>query len=183
MSSLGQILSASRDIKSRVITISAETCSPELSQQVVQHAAKQLEIFLQEKGHTHGGSKARFADSRLIEARQVMSDAEKTLLEFLEFNRNYHTSTDPKIKLWGARLEAELRLQQQLVSSISIYREQALLEEENDIPILNVLDPGNLPINKSRPGRAQLVMISMFIIGVGAWCVENRQWILKRVFS
>lgn len=42
---LGQVLTASRDLKSKVITLGAETKSPELSQLVVQRAGKLLETF------------------------------------------------------------------------------------------------------------------------------------------
>ena len=138
---LGAVLSASRDLKSRVISISAETKSPELSQLIVQKAGKSLEVFLQEKGRTRGGAKAAFAEARLADARQEMDEAEDILRRFLEGNRNFQTSADPSVRLKGSRLETELRLRQQLVSAIAMNREQALLEEKNDIPILNMLVP------------------------------------------
>jgi uncharacterized protein involved in exopolysaccharide biosynthesis len=160
------VLSASRDLKSKVITLSVETKSPDLSQQVVQRAGKLLETFFQEKGRTRGGAKAVFAESRLAEARREMDEAEDNLRRFLDGNRNYLGSADPAVRLKGTRLEAELRLRQQLVTSIAMNREQALLEEKNDIPILNVLDAGNLPIEKSKPTRSVFVLGVMFLVAV-----------------
>lgn len=180
---LGTILSSSRDLKSKVISISAETCSPELSQLIVQRAGKLLEVFLQEKGRTRGGAKAAFAEARLVEARREMDEAEDVLRRFLEGNRNFQTSGDPAIRLKGTRLETELRLRQQLVSAIAMNREQALLEEKNDIPILNVLDPGNLPLEKSRPVRSQIVMMIFVLSGLAAWCLENRHWIISHLLD
>jgi uncharacterized protein involved in exopolysaccharide biosynthesis len=168
---VGEVLSTTRDQKSKVITISAETKFPELSQQVVQRAGKLLETFLQEKGHTRGGAKVLFAEARLAEARGEMDQAEEAFRRFLEGNRNYQTSSDPAVRLRGTRLETELRLRQQLVTTLAMNREQALLEEKNDIPILNLLDPGNLPIEKSRPSRSAWVA-GMFFLGAlvsSAW--------------
>ncbi len=156
---LNEVLLTSRDLKSKVITLSAETKSPDLSQQVVQRAGKLLETFLQEKGRTRGGAKAIFAEARLADARGEMDQAEEAFRRFLESNRNYQSSGDPAVRLKGTRLENELRLRQQLVTTLAMNREQALLDEKSDIPILNVLDPGNLPIDKSRPSRSVLVLL------------------------
>ena len=180
---MGSILSASRDLKSKVISISAETTSPELSQLIVQQAAKLLETFNQEKSRTRGGAKATFAEARLAEGRKEMDEAEDAFRRFLEVNRNYQTSGDPAVRLRGTRLEAELRLRQQLVTSMAMNREQALLEEKNDIPILNMLDPGNLPIDKSKPARSVLVLLAMLLVGAGSWTWLNRDWVRARLLA
>ncbi|WP_243324060.1 hypothetical protein [Geothrix sp. SG200] len=180
---LGKVLSATRDLKSKVITLSAETKSPELSQQVVQRAGKLLEAFLQEKGHTRGGAKALFAEARLADARTEMDQAEEAFRRFLEGNRNYQSSGDPAVRLKGTRLENELRLRQQLVTTLAMNREQALLEEKNDIPILNLLDPGNLPIDKSKPARSVIVILAALLVGAGGWTWLNREWVRTRLLA
>lgn len=174
---LGTILSSSRDLKSKIISISAETRSPELSQLIVKRAGALLEVFLQVKGRTRGSAKADFAKARLIDARREMEEAESSLRHFLEANRNFNISGDPSVRLTGSRLETELRLRQQLVSAIAMNREQALLEEKNDIPILNILDPANLPIDKSRPNRSLVVVFITSMVGLSIWIWLNRFWI------
>ncbi len=180
---LDTVLSASRDLKSKVITLSAETRSPELSQLIVQRATKLLEVFLQEKGRTRGGAKAAFAEARLQDSRREMDEAEDTFRHFLEGNRNYQTSADPSVRLKGVRLETELRLRQQLVTAIAMNREQALLEEKNDVPILNVLDSGNLPIEKSKPARSIIVLLVTLLAGLGTWAWRNRDWVRERLLA
>ena len=180
---IGPILSSSRDLKSKVISISAETNSPELSQLITQQAVQLLETFNREKGRTRGGAKAAFAEARLSDARKEMDEAEDAFRRFLEGNRNYLTSSDPAVRLKGSRLETELRLRQQLVTSIAMNREQALLEEKNDIPILNVLDPGNLPIDKSRPARSTLVLLAAMLAGLGSWTWLNREWVKAKLLT
>ena len=174
---VGAILSTSRDLKSKIITISADTLSPELSQQLVQRATKYLEMFVMDKGRTKGTEKARFAEARLKESREEMAQAEDAFRRFLEVNRNYQTSADPSVRLIGNRLEAELKLRQQLVLTISMSREQAFLEAKNDIPIVNILDDANLPIDKSRPKRFIIVILAFFGASIGALGWLNREWI------
>lgn len=183
ISALGGILSSSRDLKSKVISIGAETQSPELSQLIVQRAGKLLETFLQDKGRTRGGAKAAFAEARLAESRHEMDQAEDNLRHFLEGNRNYLSSADPSVRLKGTRLETELRLRQQLVTTLAMNREQALLEEKNDIPILNMLDPANLPIEKSKPVRSTMVLFSMILVGAVSWIWLNREWVKARLLA
>jgi hypothetical protein len=62
-------------------------------------------------------------------------------------------------------------------------REQALLEEKNDIPILNVLDPGNLPIEKSKPARSVVVLLTMMLVGAGGWLWLNLEWVRARLLA
>jgi len=180
---VGAMLSASRDLKSKVLTLSVETRSPELSQQIAQRVAKLLETFVQEKGRTRGGYKAAFAEARLKEARDEMASAEEDFRRFLDGNRNYLASADPSVRIRGARLEAELKLRQQLVMTLAMNREQALMEEKNDIPILNVLDPGNLPVDKSRPARSSIVLLAFFLVSAGSWAWQNREWIKERLLD
>jgi len=180
---LREILGISRDLKSKVITLTAETRSPELSQQIVGRTLELLEQFVQENGRTRGGAKAAFAEGRLEDARKDMARVEDDFRRFLDGNRNYLMSADPSVRLKGMRLEAELKLRQQLVTTLALNREQALMEEKNDLPILNILDPGNLPIDKSRPARAQLVVLVLFLSGLGVWSWSNRQWIKSKILE
>jgi len=178
---LGGVLSSSRDVKSKIITISAETKSPDLSQLIVQKSIFLLEAFLKEKGRTRGGAKVVFSEARLEDARREMNEAEDVWRRFLEINRNYQSISDPAVRLKGARLESELRLRQQLVSTLALNREQALLEEKNDIPILSIMDAADLPSEKSRPTRSSIVIMIMILVGIGTWLWDNRVWVIEKL--
>jgi len=112
-----------------------------------------------------------------------MSQAEEQFRLFLESNRNYLTSSDPSVRLKGARLEAELKLRQQLVTTLAMNREQALMEEKNDMPILNVMDYGNIPDEKSRPARLTMILVS-FVLALGGTLVyQNRSWLREHLLE
>jgi len=180
---LDQVTFATRDLKSKVLTFGVETRSADLSQQVVQRMASYLEGFVQEKGRTKGGFKATFTEARLKECRQEMAYAELAFQRFLEGNRNYQVSSDPAVRLGGMRLEAEYKLRQQLVATLALNHEQALLEEKNDIPVLNILDHPNLPADKSRPSRSTYVLIVFFLVFAAALGWQNRKAIEARLTS
>ena len=177
LESLTSVVSANRDLKTKILTITAETRSPELSRQLAEKSVKLLEAYLVNRGQTRGSYKAAFASLRLEDARKECSTAEDALRRFLEGNRNYAVSQDPSVRLLGSRLEMELRLRQQLITTLAMNREQALMEEKNDVPILNILDSANLPIEKSRPRRSLMVLAFAFVafLGVVGW--DQRKWL------
>lgn len=180
---LDELLVVSKDMKSNVITITVETTSPELSQEVVHRATELLNQFAVNNSKTRGSEKAAFAESRLIDARKKMDNAEDQFKVFLGANRNYQMSTDPGVRLHGMRLESELNLRRQLVSTLALNREQALLDAKNDIPIITVLDPGNLPIDKSKPSRSILVVFVVAVVGIGSWSYRNWEWVKSRLLD
>ncbi len=180
---LASMVGVSRDLKSKVILLTVETASPSLSQQIAQRSLELLEEFIQQRGRTRGGAKAAFAKARLEEARGEQAKAEAVFQRFLETDRNYQVSPDPSVRLKGTRLEAELRLRMQLVTTLALSYEQALMEEKNDVPILNVLDGGNLPLDKSRPKRSVFVVLAFLLASAGAWAYANRAWIQSRLLD
>jgi uncharacterized protein involved in exopolysaccharide biosynthesis len=164
-----------RDLKTKLLTITMETESPELSQQAAQRLVMLLNDFVVGKAQTRGGAKAAFAEKRLDMARGELALAEDTLRSFLDSNRNYLLSPDPAIRLKGMRLDNELKLRTQLVTTLAITREQALLEEKNDMPILNILDRGNLPIEKSGPARSVMVVMSLLLVSGVCRLYQDRE--------
>jgi hypothetical protein len=150
---------------------------------VVQKATALLNQFVVNNGRTRGSEKAAFTEARLADMRQEMGQAEVAFRSFLESNRNYQMSADPAVRLRGARLEAELNLRRQLVTTLAINREQALLDAKNDAPIVNVLDAGNLPVEKNRPKRGQIVLAVFFSVFVFMWAWQNREPLKQRLAS
>ncbi len=180
---LDKILFVGKDLKTKIVTFGAETRSPELSQQITEKMGKDLEAFVMDKGHSKGGAKARFASDRLEDARAELAKAEEAFRRFIEVNRSYMISADPSVRLRGVSLEAEFKLRQQLVTTLSVNLEQALMEEKNDIPIVNMLDPANLPIEKSRPRRTVFVLMAFFGAAAVAWVWRNRGKLQTMVFE
>jgi uncharacterized protein involved in exopolysaccharide biosynthesis len=169
-----------RDIKTKLITITVDTESPELSQKIAMRAVGLLDEFVVTKAQTRGGAKAAFSAKRLAEARLEMVGAEAAFQWFLESNRNFLVSADPAVRMRGLRLDNELKLRTQVVTTLAIAHEQALLEEKNDMPILNILDSGNLPYEKQGPPRVLIIFVCVLLGFTGFWLFENWAWFNER---
>jgi uncharacterized protein involved in exopolysaccharide biosynthesis len=177
------IFDIQKDPKSGLITIVVTTTSPELSQQLAHEALSLTDDYLLKHSQTQAGAKAEFAIQRLKDAREEALQAEEGFRRFLMVNRNYQSSADPSIRLTGARLEADLSLKRQIVSSLAFSREQALLEQKDNIPVLNVLDEGHLPSEKSGPPRGLMVIATILLAGFSSWAWRHRQWIGAKLRS
>jgi hypothetical protein len=67
--------------------------------------------------------------------------------------------------------------------NLTLNHEQALLEAQNDTQTLLLMDPGSLPLEKSRPHRALIVCAVASAVGAGSWAVRNRTAILNRILA
>jgi len=178
---LPDLLDPQRDMKSGLVTIAATTTSPELSQQVAQGAARELEDYILVHSQTQAGAKAQFATASLAKASAEELQAEQDLEQFLMRNRDYQNSSNPEVRIRGTRLDAQLQLRQQLVANLAMTRDQALLEAKDAIPVLNVLDEGQLPLEKSGPRRA-LMVAGAFLLGcLGTLAWRHRTWVLAHM--
>ena len=171
---MNEILSSNRDLKTKLLTISVETKSPELSAEVADKAVELLEQFLKEKNQTRGSNKASFATARLSESKKMLENVEREFRQFAEANKNYLSSSEPSIRLRGNRLESELRLQQQLVLTLAVNKEQALMEEKNDIPVVTILDLPSVPCEKSSPHRLVMIFVGFLLGAVLSIGYESR---------
>ena len=180
---MSSLLKIDKDQRTDLITLSVETKSPDLSQQVAHDALALLDTFLKTQNQTRGKAAAGFTEGRLKVAESDYKDAERQMAAFLGVNRNYGISQDPEVRLKGERLTMDLKLHQQLISTLTLNYEQALLQATNDTPVLNVLDDANLPIEKSRPHRALLVLLAMFLVGLSSWCFQSRTWLKALLFE
>lgn len=183
MKALPGVMKIDKDIRTNILTLSVETKSPQLSQQVAHDALELLEAFLKTQNQTHGRETAKFTTERLKVAESDYQGAERRMEVFLNVNRNFSASADPEVRLRGQHLAADLKLREDLIASLTLNHEQALLQAANDTPVLNVLDDANLPIEKSRPHRALLVLLGMFLAGFGSWCFQGRAWLKERFFE
>jgi len=183
MAPLKRLLTVQRDPKSGLLTVSAETRSPELSLQVVRKAADSLRDFLVELSQAAGQSKARFTLGRLQEVQLKYAEQGREFERFQDANRHWETSPAPGVRLQGARLRDSLELWKQVMTNLTLNHEQALLEAQNDTQTLLLLDPGSLPVEKSKPARALLCFLAALAVGLGSWIARNRSALTQRILA
>jgi len=183
MAALNRMLMVRRDAKSGLLTVSVDTRSPGLSLQVVQGATQGLREILVELSQAAGVAKARFTLGRLAEVQHRSGQLSAEFQAFQDANRNWETSPSPRIRFRGAQLKADVELWQQVVTNLTLTHEQALLEAQNDTQTLLLLDAGSLPVEKSKPARALLVLAAMVAAGAGSWVYLNRVMVHDRILA
>lgn len=174
---LNDLIEITKDMKTGLVTINVTTRSPELSYQVAQDITANLQEFLQKIGQSEGAAKAEYTANRVKEAEEAVAQSEKAMYQFLSVNRNYQVSDDPKVRIDGDRLNADLTLRRQILTNLVQAKEQAILEQKDDTPILVVLDGGSLPIEKKGPARVLIAVIVGVLTALGMFLARYWGWI------
>jgi len=140
------------DRRTGVISLSATTQYPGLSAAIV-HAYYNIE---------HRKSKAlnkeRFLSRRLKEVQRELRLAEDSLKAYEDENLNYLISEDPELQLELARQKREIQVKSSICLTLRQQHELAKLDVTNDIPVIQVLDSGSVPLVKSYPPRKLFVL-------------------------
>ena len=173
MGAFRRLLTVDRNPKSGLLTLAAETRSPELSLQVARRAVAELGAALVDFNQAQGRTRARSAGERLEEVRAIYSARTGAFRAFQESNRNWEGSPSPNLRFEGAQMKEELALWRRVLENLTLNREQALLEARNDAQTLLVLDAGSLPRGKSRPHRSFLVLGATVLAFASSWALNN----------
>lgn len=178
---LEEWVDASRDLKSGLITLKIHAPSPELAQQMSQNALKGLDEFLQQETREAGSQRAKFYQDRLADVQRKALESEQNLARFAAKNINYSSSFNPDVRLEGIRLEADLQGMRQLVSSMTVALQQAMVDESNTMPVVTVLDHPEQPNRKSGPFRSLIVLAALLAFTAGAWLRRHWRWLASRI--
>ncbi len=158
---LKKIVVINTDKKTGVIALSVTTEYPELSATVVHAYLEELDdynIFHRQSSATEN---EKFTAKRLLQIKSELAATEDTLRSFKEANMNYMVSSDPLLQLELSRLQREVDLKASLYLSLAQQNEMAKVEAVKDIPVVQVLDRGSVPLEKSSPRRSVYMIAAL----------------------
>jgi uncharacterized protein involved in exopolysaccharide biosynthesis len=158
------LLSASFENKTSTVTISVEMREPELAATVLNTIIAELDNFMRSKRVTNASEQVKWISARLREVEQDLRRAEDRLKEFRE--RNRRVADSPELLMQQERLLRDVQVQSTVFVELKKQYELAKLEEIKNITIVNVLDPGRVPVKKERPKRATNAGVA-FLISLG----------------
>lgn len=154
--------------KTGVINLSVTTGNPELSLQIAQNLLAQLNIFNLQKRQEQAAAERAFAERQVGEKRAELRQAESDLENFMESNRMYRQS--PQLTLEYNRLDRQVGMRNQIYSSLLSAYENARIEEVKDLPMINIIEPPEIPIVPNRRGGVRKTAIGM-IVGLFLACL------------
>jgi len=120
---------------------------------------------------THGiqaSLNREFIEGRQIEVKEQLTEFEDALKVFRERNRSIMES--PQLQLEIERLMREVEIQTQVYITLQQQYELARIEEVKETPSVVILDEGKPAVEKEKPKRVSLVIISA-IIGQLVSCI------------
>jgi capsule polysaccharide export protein KpsE/RkpR len=164
-----------RDLKSGTISVTTRAPSPQLAQQLADNVVAFLNQALRRRLQQQAADKASVAGDLILHAREKAEAARGALEGFARNHANFALSLDSGIRTTGERLAAELALRQQVVASLILSFEQADLESRNHAPVLSILAPAFLPLDKEGPVRKRWVLAALVLGALAAVVRDHRE--------
>ncbi len=122
---------------------------------------------------TQASANRKFIEERLAGAERELAGAEASLRSFRE--SNLHVDS-PRLVLEQARLAREMRVREEVVIALSRQYEIARVDENRDVPVLNVMDPAVVPAFRSSPKRAPMALAGLLLGVAVAAAASTEQW-------
>ena len=163
--SLRGALEVSLDVKTSVLTISLLTKEPQLSADIVNTVASQLDLFVRTKRTSNASEERKWIEGRLKEVKVDLDQSENMLRDFRENNRR--VSDSPQLLLEQERFIREVQINSTLYIELKKQYELTKIEEIKNIPIVNIMDAGRPAALWEKPRKRIIVTVSFLLSLLG----------------
>ncbi|MFW5872500.1 MAG: Wzz/FepE/Etk N-terminal domain-containing protein [bacterium] len=166
-------LSLSVNDKEGYLALNAEFHQAGLSAQIAQKAQKLLQEYITRFKIEKATAQFEFIEDRYNEKKKEFEDAQRRLAVFRDENKNIASAI---VQTEQERLENEYQLAFEVYSELSKQLEQARIKVKEDTPVFAVIQEVAVPLEKSKPKRAMILIIWTFlgaVVGIG--------WIIFRI--
>jgi len=156
-------VSVSVGTRTDMVTLSVETPYPTLSADVANLFVTLVDRFNTETRQSNARTLTNFIGQQVTEAETGLTEAEDQLRLFLERNRQFESS--PDLQFQYERHQRQVRIKEEVYTSLRRQLEEARIQEVNDTPLITVVDPAVPPQRKSFPQRKLLVILAILTSG------------------
>lgn len=157
-----------------MVTVRVRTESPYVSLAIAERLLKGLNLFNLVTRQSIAREERQFTEKRLASAREELRSAEDVLQRFLQANRQVGES--PALTFQRDRLQREVGLQQQVVSSLAQQYEENRIREVRDTPVITVFERPVLPAKPDSRLRLLILFLATALgFGTGAIIVAARE--------
>jgi len=157
----GRLITINKDPKTGILTLLVSMPDPKLAYDINTYTIDFLSSYMRNSLQTQAKEKRLFIEERIKETKDELSKSENALVQFKERNQ---MSTSPKVMIEEGRLARQVTLNQEIYLQFKKQYELAKLQELDDQTLIQIVKNPEIPIVKSRPKKAQIVVIS-FVIG------------------
>jgi uncharacterized protein involved in exopolysaccharide biosynthesis len=170
-------IQAKLDIRSGIISISAEMPDPEVAQQIAQFASDYLKDHVQYYRNQKARADEQFLLGLLTRAEQEAHRLEERLLKQQDQTRFVSL---PSASLVNRRLIERYEQTKTLYDELKRQHTQAQIQVQTVTPVFSVLEPVQVPDRRSSPRRFWIVLAGMVSgLALGAlWAIGRRALLL-----
>ena len=162
--SLLEMIGVEQDMKSSIYTITVDAFEPQFAADLCAVLIEELDEH-QQKYKTEKVKETRqFIEGRIVEVQKELEDAEEDLKVFRDRNRQIGQS--PALLLEQQRLTRETSVLTGVFTTLKQQLEMTKIEEVKESALVQVLDPPEAPLKRSKPKRKQSVLLAL-ILGFG----------------
>lgn len=177
---LRERLTVSVDQKTGVLTLSSELPDPKATAEISQAGIKLLKEHIKQYRTEKARQNLQFVQEQVKSAKSRFQEAQIKLAEFRDSNVNLATA---KAQTREQELQSQYDLAFNIYSSLSERLEQAKLALQEDTPVLSVIQPVSVPLEKSSPKRLLILIITGMLGGIISlgYVLVNRWWKSEKV--
>jgi uncharacterized protein involved in exopolysaccharide biosynthesis len=159
----------------RIVTLRVTQRYPELAEEIADRLLTLVDRFNRETRQSQATAELEYLSEREKEARDELREAESALRDFLQANRAFRSS--PELVFEHDRLQREVTLRQELVTSLARSSDRAEMEQARNTPLITVVegpegsatrDPSSWVLTASVVG----LLLGLVIVVVTAFVVE-----------
>lgn len=162
---LGSIIRATTEPRTSIVTVSATTAWPELSEQLVSRTIRQVDLFNTSARQAQAAGEAQFVADRVRETQDSLRMAEEQLKGFLMRNRG-GLDQSPDLAFQRERLQREVVMRQQLFSQLTLAFEQARIDAVRDLPVITAIERAEGSARANARHSARKGFVGM-VLGLG----------------
>lgn len=154
-------ISADIDKKSGVITISVKMPDPVVATSMATFAQNYLTEYVTKYRTQKAKTELEFLSKRKQEAKDSYDKALFNLSSYQDQNRNIFLNVARDME---KKLQYEVDVAYNIYSTISTQVEDSKIKVQRQVPVIKILEPAQVPVNKTEPKRS-LIVLGFFFVG------------------
>lgn len=169
------------DKKNGDVTITARMPEALAAAQVAEAVKNLLQKYVIELKLQKAEVNYEYIKQRYDEAKVVFEDKQSEYAKFQDANKVLSTALS---KAKEEQMRSEFTVAKNLFNELTTQLVQAEMKIKEDIPILTVVEPVQVPLERSKPQRAKIVFIWCFLGGVlGCGLILGCDWLKEQGFK
>ena len=161
-----KMINISEDKKTSILTLSINASEPRLAARINKAVIEELDTHQRKYNKAKTSDAKKFIVERIIDIEKELIASEEDLKTFMDRNRRIENS--PALQLEQQRLEREVTVLIGVFTTLKQQLETTKIEEVKDSDYVIILDPPEIPMQRSKPNKKRMVLLALFLgLGIG----------------